>query len=89
MGVASLRGIRLSVVQTRPVAKLVPAEPSEPRSVFGCLADRTLFVGDLDRPAWSEAEWKRFERERSAQARAWDREWRAQGRESGVVTTIW
>jgi len=50
----------------RPVAKLVPADPPAAKDVFGCLADRTLSVGDLDRPAWSEEEWKRFARERAA-----------------------
>jgi hypothetical protein len=50
------------------------------------MADQTEFVGDLDRPAWSEEEWKEFERQRKAQRRAWEREWRTHGTISGKRT---
>ncbi len=70
----------------KPVAKLVPADPPARKSVFGCMADQTEFVGDLDQPAWSEEEWKEFERDRLAQAKAWDREWRTYGTISGKKT---
>lgn len=53
----------------RPVAKLVPADPTEERSAFGCMTDQTTFVGDLEAPLWSDAEWREFERQRSAQGR--------------------
>ena len=32
----------------KPVAKLVPADPPRPRSVFGCMADLTEIVGDVE-----------------------------------------
>jgi prevent-host-death family protein len=70
----------------KPVAKLVPADPPARKSVFGCMADQMEIVGDLDEPAWSEDEWKGFARERLAQARAWDREWRTYGTISGRKT---
>lgn len=70
----------------RPVAKLVPADKPAPNSVFGCMTDQMEIVGDLDTPAWSEEEWTRFERERVAQAKAWDREWRTYGTISGRRT---
>lgn len=70
----------------KPVAKLVPADPPARKSVFGCMADQTEFVGDLDQPAWTEEEWRGFERERLARAKAWDREWRTYGTISGKKT---
>jgi hypothetical protein len=68
------------------VAKLVPADPPALKSVFGCMAGEMEIVGDLDKPAWTEEEWKGFERERIAQAQAWDREWRKYGTISGKKT---
>jgi prevent-host-death family protein len=70
----------------KPVAKLVPADPPARKSVFGCMADQTVFLGDLDQPAWTEEEWKGFEGERLAQAKSWDREWRTYGTISGKKT---
>jgi antitoxin (DNA-binding transcriptional repressor) of toxin-antitoxin stability system len=67
----------------KPVAKLVPADPPRKQNIFGCMADRTLFVGDVEKPLHTEAEWKEFERQRAEQARAWDREWRRYGTISG------
>ena len=84
--VAERRATYVITKRGKPVAKLVPADPPVPRSIFGCMADRTEFVGDLDQPAWSEEEWKRFERERRAQAEAWEREWRTHGTISGRKT---
>jgi prevent-host-death family protein len=80
---------RVSYVITkrgRPVAKLVPPDPPRKKSIFGCLADNTLFVGDVEKPLWTDEEWKRFERERVEQARAWEREWRTHGTISGKKT---
>jgi len=70
----------------RPVAKLVPADPPRKKSIFGCMADQTLYVGDLEKPAWTQEQWKQFERERSEQWRAWDRDWRTHGTISGQKT---
>jgi prevent-host-death family protein len=70
----------------KPVAKLVPTDPPRKRSVFGCMADQTLFVGDLDRPLWTDEQWKELEHGRAEQWRAWDREWRTYGTISGKKT---
>lgn len=70
----------------RPVAKLVPADPPKKKSVFGCMADRTEIVGDIEKPLWTEEEWEEFERQRAEQWRAWDREWRTYGTISGKKT---
>jgi prevent-host-death family protein len=70
----------------KPVAKLVPADPPAPKSVFGCMIDQTKIVGDVEKPAWSEEQWKQFERERVEQAKAWDLEWRTYGTISGKKT---
>ncbi len=67
----------------RPVARLVPADPPEAESVFGCMSDQTEFVGDLDPLLETDAKWKQLEHERSAQAKAWEREWRRFGTVSG------
>jgi hypothetical protein len=50
------------------------------------MADETLYVGDVDKPAWTQEEWKEFERLREEQARAWDKEWRRYGTISGSKT---
>jgi prevent-host-death family protein len=69
-----------------PVAKLVPADPPKGKDIFGYMADKTLHVGDLDKPAWTEGEWKQFERERHEQWEAAEREWRMYGTISGKKT---
>jgi prevent-host-death family protein len=84
--VAEKRATYVITKRGKPVAKLVPADPSPRTSVFGCMADQTEFVGDLDQPAWSVEEWKRFAREREAQAEAWEKEWRTHGTISGRKT---
>jgi len=84
--VAERRETYVITKRGKPVAKLVPADPPKPRSVFGCMADLTEVVGDVEKPAWSEEEWKQFERERAEQAKAWDREWRTYGTISGKKT---
>jgi prevent-host-death family protein len=84
--VAERRATYVITKRGRPVAKLVPADPPARKSIFGRMADQTGFVGDLDQPAWSEKEWKRFERERRAQAEAWEKEWRRYGTISGKKT---
>jgi prevent-host-death family protein len=84
--VAERRETYVITKRGKPVAKLVPADSPMRRSVFGCMAGQTEFVGDLDQPAWSEEEWKRFERERREQAGAWEREWRTYGTISGKKT---
>jgi hypothetical protein len=50
------------------------------------MADETLFVGDVEKPAWSEEEWEEFDRRRVAQAKAWEREWQRHGTISGKKT---
>jgi prevent-host-death family protein len=84
--VAERRATYVITKRGRPVAKLVPADPPAPKSVFGCMADQTELVGDLRRPAWSAEAWQRFERERQAQAEAWEKEWRTYGTISGSKT---
>jgi prevent-host-death family protein len=58
--VAERRATYVITKRGKPVAKLVPADPPKRKSVFGCMADETEFVSDLDQPAWSEEEWKGF-----------------------------
>jgi prevent-host-death family protein len=70
----------------KPVAKLVPADPPHKKSIFGCMADQTEIVGDIEKPLWTDAEWKQFERERAEQWRAAEREWRKYGTISGKKT---
>jgi len=70
----------------KPVAKLVPADRPKKKSIFGFMADRTEFVGDLEKPLWTEAEWKEFERQRVEQEKAWEREWMTYGTISGKKT---
>jgi prevent-host-death family protein len=84
--VAERRETYVITKRGKPVAKLVPADPPKPRSVFGCMADQTEIVGDVEKPAWSEEQWKQFERERVEQAKAWDLEWRTYGTISGKKT---
>ena len=63
----------------KPVAKLVPADPSRKTSIFGCMSDWTQGIGDFDTPLWTDHEWRGFERRRDEQARAWESEWRRRG----------
>jgi len=84
--VAERRETYVITKRGKPVAKLVPADPPARKSVFGCMADKMDFVGDLDQPAWSAEEWKRFERERREQAEAWEKEWWTYGTISGKKT---
>jgi len=84
--VAERRATYVITKRGKPVAKLVPADPPTRKSVFGCMADQMDFVGDLDRPAWTAEEWRRFERERREQADAWEKEWRTHGTISGKRT---
>lgn len=63
----------------KPVAKLVPADPPETDSIFGCMADQTEFVSTLDLPANSDDESKRLDADRARQAKAWEVEWRRFG----------
>lgn len=70
----------------KPVAKLVPADPPRRKSIFGCMAEEMEIVGDLDKPLWPEGFWEEVARQRSAQWKAWDREWRTYGTISGRKT---
>lgn len=70
----------------RPVAKLVPADPAKKKDIFGCMGDRTEFVGDIEKPPWTEEQWKQLERQRVEQAAAWECEWRRYGTISGKKT---
>ncbi len=67
----------------KPVAKLVPADPPRKKSIFGCMADQMEIVGDLEKPLWTDEQWKRFEAERAEQWHAAEREWRTYGTVSG------
>jgi prevent-host-death family protein len=84
--VAERRATYVITKRGKPVAKLVPADAPARKSLFGCMAGLTESVGDLDRPAWTGAAWKRFERERREQAEAWDEEWTTRGTISGKRT---
>jgi prevent-host-death family protein len=85
--VAERRATYVITKRGKPVAKLVPADPPpRKKSIFGCMADQMDFVGDLDMFAWTEEEWKGFERERRVQAEAWEKEWRIYGTISGKKT---
>lgn len=70
----------------KPVAKLVPADPPRKKSIFGCMADQTEFVGDIEKPLWTDEQWKQSERDRTAQWDAWEREWKTHGTISGKRT---
>jgi prevent-host-death family protein len=70
----------------KPVAKLVPVDPPRKKSIFGCMADQTEFIGDIEKPLWTDAQWKQFERDRTAQREAWEREWQTHGTISGKKT---
>ncbi len=67
----------------KPVAKLVPADPARKRSVFGCMVDQMEIVEDIEKPLFTEEQWKGFERERTAQWKAAEREGRKYGTSSG------
>lgn len=84
--VAERRETYVITKRGKPVAKLVPADRPRKKSIFGCMADETTFVGDVGRPAYSDDEWKQFERQRLAQAKAWDHEWQRYGTISGKQT---
>lgn len=84
--VAERRETYVITKRGKPVAKLVPADPPRRRDLFGCMADKTLFVGDVEKPLHTEAAWKEFERQRAKQARAWEREWERYGTISGKKT---
>jgi prevent-host-death family protein len=70
----------------RPVAKLVPADAPRKTTVFGCMADQTESLGALDEPLWTDERWRELERERAAQRKAWEHEWRMYGTISGRKT---
>jgi prevent-host-death family protein len=54
----------------RPVAKLVPADPVAPQSPFGCMAEDTRALGDLEEPLFSDRAWEAFARRFPTAARA-------------------
>lgn len=84
--VAERRETYVITKRGKPVAKLVPADRPRRKSIFGCMADRMEIVGDLERPIWTEEQWKEFARQRVEQEKAWDREWRTYGTISGKRT---
>lgn len=67
----------------KAVAKLVPADLPKRKSILGYMTGRMEIVGDLDKPLWTEEQWKGFARERAKQATAWEEEWRSHGTISG------
>ena len=85
--VAERRETYVITKRGKPVAKLVPADRPRKKSIFGCMADQTLYVGDLEKPTWTEEQWKEFARQRVEQEQAWDREWRTYGTISGKRTS--
>jgi prevent-host-death family protein len=46
--VAERRATYVITKRGRPVAKLVPADPPRKKTIFGCMADQTTFVGDIE-----------------------------------------
>jgi prevent-host-death family protein len=84
--VAERRETYVITKRGRPVAKLVPPDPPKRKSVFGCMADRMEIVADLDKPLWTEEQWKEWERQRHEQWEAWEREWQRYGTISGKKT---
>jgi prevent-host-death family protein len=84
--VAERRETYVITKRGKPVAKLVPPDPPREKTVFGCMADQMEIVGDLEKPLWTDEQWKQLERERAAQGKAWDREWNARGTISGKKT---
>ncbi len=67
----------------KPVARLVPVARPRKKSIFGCMTDQTEIVGDIEKPLWTDAQWRQFERERAEQWHAAEREWRRYGTISG------
>jgi prevent-host-death family protein len=84
--VAERRTTYVITKRGKPVAKLVPADRPRRKSIFGCMADQMEIVGDLEKPLWTDEQWRQFEADRAAQRRAWDREWRMYGTISGKRT---
>lgn len=50
------------------------------------MADEMDIVGDIEKPLYTEEQWKEFERQRREQARAWELEWQTYGTISGKKT---
>lgn len=84
--VAERRETYVITKRGKPVARLVPAGPAKRRDIFGCMAGRMEIVGDIEKPLWTDHEWKGFERRRVEQARAWEEERRRYGTISGKRT---
>ena len=84
--VAERRETYVITKRGKPVAKLVPADPARKKDIFGCMIGKMEIVGDIEKPLWTEEEWKEFERQRVEQAKAWEREWRTYGAISGKKT---
>ena len=85
--VAERRETYVITKRGKPVAKLVQADRPRKKTIFGCMADQMEIVGDLNKPSWTEEQWKEFARQRVAQEKAWDREWRTYGTISGKRTS--
>jgi prevent-host-death family protein len=84
--VAERRETYVITKRGKPVAKLVPPDAPQKKSIFGCMADQMEVVGDLEKPLWTEEQWKEIERERAEQWKAWEREWQTYGTISGKKT---
>lgn len=84
--VAERREVYVITKRGRPVAKLVPADPPKSKDIFGCMADRTEIMVDIEKPLLSERQWKELARQRSAQLKAAEGEWRTYGTISGKRT---
>jgi antitoxin (DNA-binding transcriptional repressor) of toxin-antitoxin stability system len=57
----------------KPVARLVPVGPPRNKSIFGCMADQMEIVGDIEKPLFTDEQWKQFAADRSEQWRAAER----------------
>lgn len=51
----------------RPVARLLPIERREAKSIFGCMAHETEVSDGLEVPLWTEKQWKHFQEQSTAQ----------------------
>jgi prevent-host-death family protein len=66
--VAERRETYVITKRGKPVAKLVPADPPTTRRLFGCMADQTEFVGDIEKPLYTDKAWEEFLARRARQA---------------------
>jgi len=44
----------------RPVARLTPVERDSRKDIFGCMAHHTEVADGLERPLWTDEQWRAF-----------------------------